>query len=78
MVIAPTQTTTTNTGGGDVTTVDTGGGDISGGVDASHDDNSSNSHNTDNSTHDSHDDNSTHDSHDATVETNVDVDAGLF
>jgi hypothetical protein len=55
VVIAPTQTTTTNTGGGDVTTVDTGGGDISGGVDASHDDNSSNSHNTDNSTHDSHD-----------------------
>jgi hypothetical protein len=45
----------TNTGGGDVTTVDTGGGDISGGVDASHDDNASNSHNTDNSTHDSHD-----------------------
>ena len=35
--------------------IDTGGGDISGGVDASHDDNSSNSHNTDNSTHDSHD-----------------------
>lgn len=30
----------TNTGGGDVTNVDTGGGDISGGVDASHDDNS--------------------------------------
>ncbi len=76
VVIAPTQTT--NTGGGDITNVETGGGDISGGVDASHDDNSSNSHNTDNSTHDSHDDNSTHDSHDATVETNVDVDAGLF
>ena len=77
MIIArPTQTT--NTGGGDITNVDTGGGDISGGVDASHDDNSSNSHNTDNSTHDSHDDNSTHDSHDATVETNVDVNAGLF
>jgi hypothetical protein len=55
VVIAPTQTTTTNTGGGDVTDIDTGGGDISGGVDASHDDNSSNSHNTDNSTHDSHD-----------------------
>jgi hypothetical protein len=55
VVIAPTQTTTTNTGGGDITNVDTGGGDISGGVDASHDDNSSNSHNTDNSTHDSHD-----------------------
>ena len=62
----------------DNTNQDTDGGDISGGVDASHDDNSSNSHNTDNSTHDSHDDNSTHDSHDATVETNVDVDAGLF
>ena len=72
VVIAPTQTTTTNTGGGDVTTVDTGGGDISGGVDASHDDNSSNSHNTDNSTHDSHDDNSTHDSHD--ISQGVDVD----
>jgi hypothetical protein len=80
VVISPTQTTTTNTGGGDVTNVDTGGGDISGGVDASHDDNSSNSHNTDNSTQDSHDDNSTHDSHDATVETNVDVsnDVGIF
>jgi hypothetical protein len=80
VVISPTQTTTTNTGGGDVTSVDTGGGDISGGVDASHDDNSSNSHNTDNSTQDSHDDNSTHDSHDATVETNVDVsnDVGIF
>ncbi len=80
VVISPTQTTTTNTGGGDVTNVDTGGGDISGGVDASHDDNSSNSHNTDNSTTDSHDDNSTHDSHDATVETNVDVsnDVGIF
>jgi hypothetical protein len=77
VVIAPTQTTTTNTGGGDVTSVDTHGGDISGSVDASHDDNST-GHNTDNSTHDSHDDNSTHDSHDATVETNVDVDAGLF
>lgn len=55
----------TDTGGGDVTNVETGGGDISGGVDASHDDNSSNSHN-DSSTHDSHDtidnsvDNSTH------------------
>jgi hypothetical protein len=82
VVIAPVQTTTTNTGGGDITNVETGGGDISGGVDASHDDNSSNSHNTDNSTHDSHDDFSTHDSHDSTVETNVDVhtevDAGLF
>lgn len=78
VVISPTQTTTTNTGGGDVTTVDTGGGDISGGVDASHDDNSVD--NSDNSTHDSHDDNSTHDSHDATVETNVDVtnDVGIF
>jgi len=78
VIISPTQTT--NTGGGDITDVDTGGGDISGGVDASHDDNSSNSHNTDNSTQDSHDDNSTHDSHDATVETNVDVsnDIGLF
>ena len=54
--------------------------DISGSVDPSHDDNSSNSHNTDNSTHDSHDDNSTHDSHDATVDTHVDVsnDVGLF
>ena len=78
VVIAPTQTT--NTGGGDITDIDTGGGDISGGVDASHDDNSSNSHNTDNSTHDSHDDNSTHDSHDTTVDTTVEtnVDAGLF
>ena len=78
VVIAPTQTT--NTGGGDITDVDTGGGDISGGVDASHDDNSSNSHNTDNSTHDSHDDYSTHDSHDTTVDTTVEtnVDAGLF
>jgi hypothetical protein len=79
VVIAPTQTTTT-TAGGDVTNVETHGGGISGGVDASHDDNSSNSHNTDNSVHDSHDDNSTHDSHDATVETNVDVsnDVGIF
>jgi hypothetical protein len=78
VVISPTQTTTTNTGGGDVTDIDTGGGDISGGVDASHDDNSVD--NSDNSTHDSHDDNSTHDSHDATVETNVDVsnDVGIF
>jgi hypothetical protein len=74
VVIAPTQTTSTNTGGGDVTTVDTHGGDISGGVDASHDDNST-GHNTDNSTHDSHNDNSTHDSHDATV--NTDVDTGI-
>jgi hypothetical protein len=51
---------------------------VSGGVDASHDDNSVD--NSDNSTHDSHDDNSTHDSHDATVETHVDVsnDVGLF
>jgi hypothetical protein len=79
VVIAPTQTTTTSAGG-DVTNVETHGGGVSGGVDASHDDNSSNSHNTDNSTHDSHDDNSTHDSHDATVETNVDVsnDVGIF
>lgn len=68
----------TNTHGGDVTNVDTHGGDISGGVDASHDDNSID--NSDNSTHDSHNDNSTHDSHDATVETHVDVsnDVGLF
>jgi hypothetical protein len=78
VVIAPTQTTTTNTGGGDVTSVDTHGGDISGSVDASHDDNSVHTDNSDHSTHDSHDDNSTHDSHDATVETHVDVDAGLF
>jgi len=80
VVISPVQTTSTNTGGGDVTTVDTDGGDISGGVDASHDDNSANSHNTDNSTHDSHDDNSTNDSHDATVDTHVDVsnDVGIF
>ena len=77
VVISPTQTT--NTGGGDITDVEVGG-DVSGGIDASHDDNSSNSHNTDNSTTDSHDDNSTHDSHDATVETNVDVtnDVGIF
>jgi hypothetical protein len=75
VVIAPTQTTTT-TAGGDVTTVETHGGDISGIVDASHDDNSSNSHNTDNSTHDSHDniDNSTHDSHDTDIHQGVDVD----
>ena len=54
--------------GGDQTTVNAGH-DVSGGVDASHDDNS-----VDNS------DNSTHDSHDATVETHVDVsnDVGLF
>ena len=79
VVIAPTQTTTTDTHGGDVTTVDTHGGDISGGIDASHDDNST-GHNTDNSVHDSHNDNSTHDSHDATVDTHVDVsnDVGLF
>jgi hypothetical protein len=63
--------------GGDQTTVNAGH-DVSGGVDASHDDNSVD--NSDNSTHDSHDDNSTHDSHDATVETNVDVsnDVGIF
>jgi len=45
----------THTGGGDLTDIDTGGGDVAGGVDASHDDNASGSHNTDNSTHDSHD-----------------------
>ena len=66
-----------NTDGGDVTTVgDTDGGDISGGIHASHDDNSSNSHNSDNSTQDSHGqlDNS------GQVNTDVhqDVDAGLF
>lgn len=37
VVIAPTQTT--NTGGGDITDVEVGG-DVSGGIDASHDDNS--------------------------------------
>ncbi|WP_029117099.1 IniB N-terminal domain-containing protein [Mycobacterium sp. URHB0044] len=63
--------------GGDQTTVNAGH-DVTGGVDASHDDNSVD--NSDNSVHDSHDDNSTHDSHDATVETHVDVsnDVGLF
>ena len=73
MVIAPTQTTTTSPGG-DVTNVETHGGDISGNVDASHDDNSSNSHNTDNSTHDSHDniDNSVHETTD--IHQGVDVD----
>jgi hypothetical protein len=63
--------------GGDQTNVNAGH-DISGGVDASHDDNSVDNSVTDNSTHD----NSVHDSHDQTVETNVDVhtevDAGLF
>src|SRR6476620_9382913 len=75
VVIAPTQTTTT-TAGGDVTNVETHGGDISGNIDASHDDNLSNSHNTDNSTHDSHDniDNSTHDSHNTDIHQGVDVD----
>ena len=73
VVIAPTQTTTT-TAGGDVTNVETHGGDISGNVDASHDDNSSNSHNTDNSTHDSHNnvDNSVHETTD--IHQGVDVD----
>jgi hypothetical protein len=76
IVINDNDSTSTNTGGGDVTTVDTGGGDISGGVDASHDDNSVD--NSDNSTHDSHDDNSVDNSQ--TVETNVDVtnDVGIF
>jgi len=80
VVIAPTQTTTTDTHGGDVTTVDTHGGDISGGIDASHDDNSSNSHNTDNSVHDSHNDNSMHTDNSVHqhIDTHVDVDAGLF
>ena len=75
VVIAPTQTTTTNTDGGDVTTVDTHGGDISGGIDASHDDNSSNSHNTDNSVHDSHNDNSMHTDNSVHqhIDTHVDV-----
>ena len=73
VVIAPTQTTTTSAGG-DVTNVETHGGDISGSVDASHDDNSSNSHNTDNSTHDSHNniDNSVHETTD--IHQGVDVD----
>ena len=73
VVIAPTQTTTT-TAGGDVTNVETHGGDISGNIDASHDDNSSNSHNTDNSTHDSHNniDNSVHETTD--IHQGVDVD----
>jgi hypothetical protein len=72
VIIAPVQTTTTETHGGDVTNVETGGGDISGGIDASHDDNSSNSHNTDNSTQDSHDDNSVHETTD--IHQGVDVD----
>jgi hypothetical protein len=61
----------THTAGGDVTTVETHGGDINGGIDASHDDNSSNSHN-DSSTHDSHDmiDNSV----DNSIHQGVDVD----
>jgi len=73
VVIAPTHTTTTSAGG-DVTNVETHGGDISGSVDASHDDNSSNSHNTDTSTHDSHDsvDNSVHETTD--IHQGVDVD----
>ena len=73
VVIAPTQTTTT-TAGGDVTNVETHGGDISGNIDASHDDNSSNNHNTDNSTHDSHNniDNSVHETTD--IHQGVDVD----
>jgi hypothetical protein len=68
----------THTGSGDVTTVDSHGGSISH-VDASHDDNASNSHN-DSSIHDSHDDLSTHDSHDATshVDVHNNIDAGLF
>ena len=57
-VIAPTQTTTTDTHGGDATTVNTHGGDIGGNVDASHHDD--NSAHIDNSVHDSHNDNSVH------------------
>ena len=69
IVINDNDSTSTNTGGGDVTTVDTGGGDISGTVDASHDDNSVDNSQTDNSVDNSQ-----------TVETNVDVtnDVGIF
>jgi hypothetical protein len=73
VIIAPTQNTNTNSNNdvdGDQTNVS---GTVGGTVDASHDDNS-----VDNSVDNSNQDNSTHDSHDATVETNVDVDAGLF
>ncbi len=76
VVIAPTQTTTTTTDthGGDITKVDAHGGDISDGVDASHDDNSSNRHNTDDSIHDSHNDNSVHE----TTDIHQGIDAHLF
>jgi hypothetical protein len=80
VVIAPTQTTTTDSHGGDVTTVDTHGGDMSGGIDASHDDNSLNSHNTDDSVHDGHTGNSVHTDNlvHQHIDSHVDVDAGLF
>lgn len=70
VIIAPTQNTNSNN---DVEGDQTNVGNVGGDVDASHDDNS-----VDNSVDNSNQDNSTHDSHDTTVETNVDVDAGLF
>jgi hypothetical protein len=77
IVINDNDTQTTNTGGGDVTNVDVGG-DVSGGIDASHDDNSVDNSTTDNSVDNSTTDNSVDNSQ--TVETNVDVsnDVGIF
>ncbi|SEH51036.1 hypothetical protein SAMN04489835_0734 [Mycolicibacterium rutilum] len=63
----------TNTGGGDVTTVETGGGDISGGIDASHDDNS-----VDNSVDNSNQDNSVDNSQTVDTDVNVSNDVGIF
>lgn len=73
IVINDNDSQTTNTGGGDVTTVETGGGDISGGVDASHDDNS-----VDNSVDNSNQDNSVDNSQTVDTDVNVSNDVGIF
>jgi hypothetical protein len=71
VVINVPQDNSAHTGIGDVTNVGSDGGDISGGVDASHDDNSSDSHD-DSSVQVSHDDNSVHETTD--IHQGVDVD----
>ena len=74
VVINVPQDNSAHTGIGDVTNVDSEGGDLSGGFDASHDDNSSSSHN-DSGVYDSHDDNSMHETHENTdIHQGVDVD----